>query len=82
MLKLFYEINFRGFHYPQKILATNYFKTTVCDRASKRHQVDTKYTISQNHNYLTFCVKYLLSVSFKLLFIKLFIYGKNLILMA
>ena len=43
---------------------------------AKRDQVGTKYIISQNGTYLEFCVQYLLSVSCKMLPMKVFIYGK------
>ena len=43
---------------------------------AKRDQVGTKYTISQNGTYLEFCVEYLLSVSCKMLPMKLLIDGK------
>ena len=45
-------------------------------RQTKRDQVGTKYTISQNGTYLEFCVEYLLSVSCKMLPMKLLIDGK------
>ena len=44
---------------------------------AKRDQVGTKYTISHNGKYLEFCAHYLLSVSSKVLPIKLCIDGKN-----
>ena len=47
-------------------------------RPAKWDQVGTKYTISQYGKYLEFCVQYLLSVSCKMLPIKLLIDGKNL----
>ena len=49
----------------------------ICDRASKRDQVGTKYTISQNGTYVEFCVQYLFSVSCTILPMKLCIDGKN-----
>ena len=42
---------------------------------AERDQVGTKYTISQNSTYLEFCVQYLLSVSYKMLPMKLLING-------
>ena len=49
--------------------------TVICDWAQRKgsDQVGTKYTISQNGTYLEFCVQYLLSVSCKILPIKLLI---------
>ena len=47
-----------------------------------KDQVGTKYTESQNHKYLKFCVQYLLSSSFPLLPIKWFNGDKNLTSMA
>ena len=47
---------------------------------AKRDQVGTKYTISQNGKHFEFYVQYLLSVSCKMLPIKLFIVGKSFIL--
>ena len=44
---------------------------------AKRDQVGTKYTNSQNGTYLEFCVQYLLSVSYKMLPMKLLTDGKN-----
>ena len=44
---------------------------------AKRDQVGTKYTISQNGTYLEFYVQYLLSISCKMLLIKLLIDGQN-----
>ena len=49
---------------------------------AKKDQVGTKYTISENHKYLTFCVQHLLFVSYKMLPIKLFVDDKNFISMA
>ena len=49
----------------------------ICDRASKRDQVGTKYTISQNDTYVEFCVQYLHSVSCTMLPMKMCIGGKN-----
>ena len=46
-------------------------------RPAKRDQVGTKYTISQNGTYLELCVQYLLSVSCKMLPMKLLIDGKK-----
>ena len=49
----------------------------------KRDQVGTKYTLSQNGNYLELCVQYLLSVGCKILHINdLFIDGENVTSMA
>ena len=44
---------------------------------AKRDQVGTKNTISQNGTYLEFCVQYLLSVSCRMLPVKLLIDGTN-----
>ena len=44
---------------------------------AKRDQVGTKYSISQNGTLLEFCVQYLLSVSCKMLPMKIFIDGEN-----
>ena len=44
---------------------------------AKRDQVGTKYTISQNGTYLELCVQYLLSVSCKMLPMKLLINGHH-----
>ena len=44
---------------------------------AKSDQVGTKYTISQNGIYLEFSVQYLLSVSCKMLLMKLFVNGEN-----
>ena len=44
---------------------------------AKRDQVGTKYTISQNGAYLKFFVQYLLSVSSKILHMKVLIDGEN-----
>ena len=49
---------------------------------AKRDQVGTKYTMSQNGAYLEFCVQYLLSVSCKMLPMKLLIDGENFIYIA
>ena len=49
---------------------------------AKRDQVGTKYIISQNGTYLEFCAQYLLSVSCKMLPMKLLIDGKNFTLVA
>ena len=44
---------------------------------AKRDQVGTKYTNSHNGKYIEFCVQYLLSVSCKMLPMKLLTDGKN-----
>ena len=46
---------------------------------AKRDHVGTKYTISQNGTYLEFCVQHLISVSCKMLPMKLLISSKNFI---
>ena len=51
-------------------------------RPVKRDQVGTKYTILQNGTYLELFVEYLLSVSCKMLPMKLLIDGKNLTYIA
>ena len=52
------------------------FKAYVTGTA-KRDQVVTKYILSQNGTYLEFCVKYLLSVSCKMLPMTCLIDSKN-----
>ena len=54
----------------------------ICDQAGKMAQVGTKYIYSQNVKHLGLCVHYLLSVSCKMLLIKLFINDTNVTLMA
>ena len=51
--------------------------STYVTGPAKRDRVGTKYTISHNGTYFEFYVEYLLSVSCKLLPMKLFSYGKN-----
>ena len=53
-----------------------------CDWASKRDQVGTKNTTSQNGTYLEFCVQCLLSVSCRMFPVKLLIDGTNLTCIA
>ena len=55
----------------------------ICDRPSNKGPSDTNYTISQNGTkYVEFCVQDLLSLSCKMLPIKLFIDGKNFTVIA
>ena len=55
------------------------YESTYVTRPGKRDQlqVGTKYTISQNGTYLEFCVQYFLSVSCKMLPMKLLCDDKN-----
>ena len=53
-----------------------------CDQASEKRPSGNKYTISQNGTYLEVCVEYSLSVSCKMLPMKLLIDGKTLTYIA
>ena len=54
-----------------------YYELPYVTGAAKRDQVGTVYTNSHNGTYLEFCVQYLISVSCKMLPMKLLTDGKH-----